>query len=54
MLLDENMIKEYTCLSQSLDVAQNLQSHAIGSSRTAYHLLITNKPSNTQVHTRKQ
>ena len=43
MLLRPNMIKEYTCLPQSLATAQTLQTPALGSSQTAPCLLITNQ-----------
>ena len=38
------MIKEYTCLAQSLADVQTLQSLALGSSRTAPRLYVTNTP----------
>ena len=50
MLLGQNMIKEYTCLPQSLAAAQSLQSLDLGSSRTAPRLLVTDKPSNTSTY----
>jgi hypothetical protein len=47
MLLGQSMIKEYTCLPQSLAAAQILRSLALGSSQTAPRLLVMNNPSIT-------
>ena len=44
------MIKEYTCLPQSLVVTQTLQMVALGSSQTAPRLLVMNKPSYTSTY----
>ena len=44
------MIKEYTCLAQSLADVQTLQSLALGSSRTTPRLYVTNTPSNTSTN----
>ena len=42
MLLGPRIINKYTCLAQSLAAGQSLQSLALGSSRMAPRLYVTN------------